>query len=149
MIAEEAIAAIGAGCGLSDLALDGADECELVFGDGALSMVLYGPPKGRTLEASIFIGSMGSAGAVERTLLELNFASAAAGEGWLAVDPVSGRIAVRDRIDTGALDKDGVLARVAKLHGAADRWLKQLPEMRRSEATAPMHEETDFEILRL
>lgn len=148
MIAAEAIAALAAGCGLADLTLDSADECELVF-DGDLSIVLYGPPQGQTLEVSATVGGIGAAGAVERTLLELNFASVAAGEGWLALDPIAGNIVVRDRIDTGALSGEGVVARVNAIYQAARRWRDQLPDMTRTPGQAEIPHEDDFEILRL
>lgn len=142
----EAIHALAGATGLDGLSLDG-DECEIVL-DGDLSVTLCGEPRGEALEVVIPLMDSGSAGGVERAALEASFLGLAPAPAWIGIDPLTGEIALRSRLELSHVPPEAVADRVAALAATARRLRDGLPGLRRTEA-APMPDDPDVTMLRL
>ena len=136
-----AIRALGAAMGLPQLSLGADGQCELTV-DGDLSVLFVGEPKGDTLDLFARLGEPALAAGLALSLAEANFTGASRGGAWLAVDPVTSDVVLRQRITANRLD--AVAAR--GFAEAALHWRTALPDLHAPAASAPAAAPADVEM---
>ena len=127
-----AIRALGAAMGLPQLSLDADGQCELLV-DGDLSVLFVGEPKGDALDLFARLGEPALAEGLALALAEANFTGASRGGGWLAVDPTTSDVVLRQRITADRLDAVAVRG----FAEAALHWRAALPSLHAPAAATP------------